>query len=694
MDKLINKYLDHSINRKENSIFLVIKQAFQSLIPIFIIGACALVIQNFPITAIREFVKNSLNGRLYDFFDLIYNATFGFSALYIVLAISYYESASKDVRSDVRSFSTISTVACYFAFLGIDVLSGKANILEYTKMVNIFSALITAFVFTKLFYLFYYLLNRNIKDKNTSMFIRSLQNIFPMLICLLISSFVAFLIGLIPNINNFSDLILYLLRKPFESIGATYFGGLLIMFLESVFWMLGIHGGNVFDSILTSQDSVFAFANGQIMTKSFIDTFVLMGGCGTSISLFLALLLFSKDKKRKKLCYLAGGPLLFNINELLVFGIPLVLNPIYLIPFTITPLITYSIAYFATYVGIVPQIINDSVQWTTPIIISGYQATGSIAGSFLQIFLIAIGVLIYVPFVKFEYKFNKENENRFISNLTEICKKCENQKVGYKLNSNNLSLHSFEEDLASKLSNDIYNHKIHLCYQPQIKDEKIISCEALLRFKFNDNQYLYPPLVVGIAINRDLFEDLSKEIVDQALTTLKEAQAINKDFKIAINLNLDLLMKPSFHNWLIEKVKNANVTNKTFGIEITEDANLSDSDDYLTIFNLIKQSGIEISMDDFSMGHTSISLLQKNYFEYVKIDGNLIKNINNERSKSIVESIVKLGNQLDFNVIAEYVETNEQKEILSNMGCNIYQGYLYYKDIESNELIELLKKNN
>lgn len=573
-------------------------------------------------------------------------------------------------------------------------MTGKANILEYTKMVNIFSSLITAFVFTKLFYVFYHLFIHNKKEDNASTFIRSLHTIFPMLICILISSLVAFLINLLPNINNFSDLILYLLRKPFESIGATYFGGFLIMFLESVFWMLGIHGGNVFDSILTSPDSVFVFTNGQIMTKSFIDTFVLMGGCGTSISLFLAVLIFSKDKKRKKLCYLAGGPLLFNINELLIFGIPLVLNPIYLIPFTLVPLVTYSIAYLATYIGIVPQIINSSVQWTTPIIISGYQATGSIAGSLLQIVLVGVGVLIYMPFVKLEYKFVKENEKRFVNKLTEICKECENQKTGYRLQGGNISLYSFEDDIASKLSSDIYNHKIYLCYQPQVKDEKIISCEALLRFKLNEEQYLYPPLVVGIAINRYLFEDLSKEIVDQALLTLKEVQTINKDFKLAVNLNLDLLMKPSFHNWLIQKVKEANITNKTFGIEITEDANLSDSNDYLTVFSLIKESGIEISMDDFSMGHTSISFLQKNYFNFVKIDGNLVKNIDNERCRSIVESIVKLGNQLDFNVVAEYVETKEQKEILNDMGCYIYQGYLYYKDIETNELVELLKKEN
>ena len=99
-------------------------------------------------------------------------------------------------------------------------------------------------------------------------------------------------------------------------------------------------------------------------------------------------------------------------------------------------------------------------------------------------------------------------------------------------------------------------------------------------------------------------------------------------------------------------------------------------------------------MDDFSMGHTSISILQKNYFDYIKIDGNLIKQLSNERSQSIVSSIVHLGEELDFNVIAEYVETAEQRDMLLGMGCRIFQGYLYYKDMPGIELIELLQAND
>ena len=96
----------------------------------------------------------------------------------------------------------------------------------------------------------------------------------------------------------------------------------------------------MFDTLLTSPTSVFAFGNGSIMNKPLLDTFVLMGGCGTTMCLFLAILFFSRDKRIRRLTKLAGIPLLFNINEILVFGIPIVFNPVYLIPFVSVPLVS------------------------------------------------------------------------------------------------------------------------------------------------------------------------------------------------------------------------------------------------------------------------------------------------------------------------------------------------------------------
>lgn len=687
----IDKITERTVRIENNNTFKSIKTAFISLLPVFLTGATTLTLQDFPINSVREFVNGVFNGFFYHLFNIVYTATYGFASFYLVITLSYCLSQTKTVYKDVKLFCIITAAISYFASLGKVILESDSDIVPYTNMSNIFPAMITTIISTNLFFLFYKLFNRDRLEHSTT-FSRSLRSIFPLAACVSIFAVASTLISFSDGGFNINDIILNLFAKPFESIGATYFGGLLIVLVESVLWLFGIHGGNVFDSLLNSPNGAFAFSNGQITTKPFIDTFVLLGGCGATICAFIALIIFSKIKKRKKLCHLAGIPLLFNINELIVFGLPIVLNPIYLVPFVLTPLVCYSIAYLVTFTGIVPQIVNPGVQWTTPIIISGYRATGSVMGSVLQIFLLAIGVAIYAPFVLLDNRISKENEKRYLDKLADICRSCEARGVPYSIADQTYSLRSFEDDVTSALFDAIRERNIHLKYQPQVKNGKVVAAEALLRFSYNETGYLYPPLVIAIATNNNLFGELSQEIVRRAITDLETLQQTDPDFKIAVNLNLDLIMDNEFRSWLIESVRNSGLTPDTFGVEITEDSNFSESDDYDNVFNELKAEHIRLFMDDFSMGHTSISILQKNYFDYIKIDGKLIKQIENERIRSIVSSIAKLGRELNFKVIAEYVETEKQRDILLGMGCEIFQGYLYYKDIEIDALNDILQK--
>ena len=689
----IDQITERTVRIENNKIFECIKKAFLFLLPVFLIGAATLTLQNFPITPVREFLNGIFDGFFYNFFNTVYAATYGFASLYLVITLSYCLSLQKkNLHGDVKVFCVLTATISYLASLGKVILESDNDIVPYTNMSNIFPAMIATIISTNLFFRFYKLFNRN-KLEHSTTFSRSLRSILPLAACVSIFAVASALIGLIDGVNNINDIILNVIARPFESIGATYFGGLLIIFAESVLWLFGIHGGNVFDSVLNSPGGAFAFSNGQITTKPFIDTFALLGGCGSTICILIALAVFSKIPKRRNLCHIAGIPLLFNINELLVFGLPIVLNPIYLIPFVLTPLVCYSIAYFATFTGIVPQIVNSSVQWTTPIIISGYQATGSITGSILQIFLFAAGVAIYTPFVLLDNRISKTNEKRYLDKLTDICRSSEARGIPYSIADESYALRSFEDDVTSALGNAVRKHNVHLKYQPQVENGKAVSAEALLRFSYHDCGYLYPPLVVAIATKNNFFNELSQEIVKRAITDLETLQQTDPSFKIAVNLNLDLIMDNEFRGWLIESVRNSDLTPDTFGVEITEDSNLSEASDYANIFNELKAEHIEVLMDDFSMGHTSISILQKNYFDYIKIDGKLIKQIENERIRSIVSSIAKLGKELNFKVIAEYVETEKQRDILLGMGCEIFQGYLYYKDVEIDALNDILQND-
>lgn len=689
LDKAAEQIDKYGNNRVSESV----KRAFSFLLPVFMIGAGAVTLQNFPITAVREFITTVWDGFFNNFLTVIYDATYGFAAIYLMIMLTYSFNQTKKMHKDVKVFYILNAIICYFASLGNILLDDFADIISYTNMSNVFQAMVISIVAYNLFGLFYKAFNRY-KFDHVSSFERALHAILPLMCCLLTFSLASALIGLIDGVNNFNDLIIYLLSKPFDSLNSTYLGGMLIMLAESIFWFFGIHGGNVFDKLLNSPTSKFAFSGGQIMSKPFVDTFVLMGGCGTSVCLFIALLVFAKNARKKNLCRLTSVPVLFNINELLVFGIPVVLNPIYFIPFLLTPVICYNAAYLATLLGWLPPVINSSVQWTTPIIISGYQATGSALGSLWQVILLAIGVAIYMPFVIIDNKITERNERRNLDKLTEICRAEEARGEAYSIENEKHSLRVFEDDVAAKLYRDIKNGNVYLKYQPQVKNDKIVSAEALLRFKYNDEKYLYPPLVVAIACKNDIFGALSQEIVKRAIKDLENAQRYNPNFKIAVNLKLDLITDYVFRGWLIESVSNSDLTPHTFGVEITEDSNFSDIEAYSAAFNEIRQAGIEVHMDDFSMGRTSISILQKNYFDYIKIDGNLIKQLDNERIRSIVASIVKLGKELDFGVIAEYVETEKQRNILLSTGCDIFQGYLYYKDIPIEELTDKLAEES
>ena len=104
----------------------------------------------------------------------------------------------------------------------------------------------------------------------------------------------------------------------------------------------------------------------------------------------------------------------------------------------------------------------------------------------------------------------------------------------------------------------------------------------------------------------------------------------------------------------------------------------------------IRSFGYTFALDDFSMGHTSLQYLQHNQFDLVKLDGNLVRSIlTNNRTKEIINSIVFLSKSLDFKVLAEFVETIEQKEALEQIGCLLYQGYLFSPAIDRDSLISM-----
>ena len=128
-------------------------------------------------------------------------------------------------------------------------------------------------------------------------------------------------------------------------------------------------------------------------------------------------------------------------------------------------------------------------------------------------------------------------------------------------------------------------------------------------------------------------------------------------------------------------------------MEITEQVALSSTDEMDKRLQALRDCGLALIMDDFGMGHSSMLYLQNQPFQMVKLDGKLVRSLmENDRSSSIIASIAELSATLDFELLAEFVETAEQRERLAALGCRLYQGYLYSPALPLDEFMAFAAK--
>lgn len=213
------------------------------------------------------------------------------------------------------------------------------------------------------------------------------------------------------------------LMAPIVAVGASLPGVLVIYTLIMLFWLIGIHGNNMLSAVKETLftplilENVEMFKSGVKATDKRMHIFGMawlqamgeFGGSGVTIGLVIAILLFSKREDNRAIGVLSVVPGLFNINETVTFGIPLVLNPILGIPFVVAPLITIITGYILTIIGFCPRGVLV-VPWTTPPVLFGFLLTGgSIFGAITQLILVVETVVIYLPFLKAYERFqNKE----------------------------------------------------------------------------------------------------------------------------------------------------------------------------------------------------------------------------------------------------------------------------------------------
>lgn len=685
------KAKDGFIRKVENlTVVRAVRGGLSSMIPVLIIGAFALVLSQFPVTAYQRFLSDTAVGRFLNLlFTLVNSATFGVLSVYMTFSISRAYMKIKADPESVFGGAVFSSLISFFLMSGVNLESFSTNNLGPKSMfLAILTGLGASWVYLKLDRFFRRKRNLLLSEGADREFNRMLTTLAPITFTVILFALINAIVIRAFDVDSFRSLIINAFNALFSVGKSSFLKGLFFVLLSSVLWFFGIHGSDTLEGVMQEyfatglESNQLAVAAGQapttVLTKQFFDCFVLIGGCGTTLCLLIAILLFSRNQARRRLGITAALPMIFNINELMVFGLPILFNPFMLVPFLAVPLISYSISYLAISVGLVP-VITHSVEWTTPIFLGGYGATGSVAGAVLQLVLLVVGVLVYLPFVRILDKHSEENAKYEYENFIDFFRKNEQELSGIHIMERGDVYGDFAKGLCADLEHKLKEH-LRLAYQPQYDyDGNCIGVEALMRWEHPIHGMLYPPLVIKLAEEGGFLAELEEEILVRALSDRERIyKRFGEGIKLSVNVTGTTVVTPRYLQFVKALNTKDPFAGKNICIEVTEQAAINLGGEAGAALKQLKDMGIMLAIDDFSMGQTSIHYLKDSLFQIIKLDGSLVRGLfEHQYSREIVSSIVSLASSIDLMVLAEFVETEEQKEALHEIGCNCYQGYLY-----------------
>lgn len=210
------------------------------------------------------------------------------------------------------------------------------------------------------------------------------------------------------------ETIYNMIQTPMQGMTDSLPGAILMCFMYPFLWVFGVHGSTVVGGIMQGLLQANALENqaiidqgleltvangGHIVTVQFVDQFITVTGAGVTLGIVIYMVAFAKSKQLKTLGRLEAIPALFNINEPLLFGLPVVMNPVLAIPFIAVPVISCILEYFALATGLCPLYGATQVPWTCPPIISGF-LVGGWRTALLQIIVFTMSFFVYLPFIK------------------------------------------------------------------------------------------------------------------------------------------------------------------------------------------------------------------------------------------------------------------------------------------------------
>lgn len=510
---------------------------------------------------------------------------------------------------------------------------------------------------------------RLVKSNITGIHVRDSLNLIIPGFCVLLTT-----VGVLQVIYLLVEL-LPLTIPALDMVEEPYSAGLLMVLLNSLFWFIGVHG---YFAITPLIEDLVAVESGLLSGGlSFFGSFVFIGGVGATMSLVVAILLFSRSRLYRKLAIISIPIALFNINEVLLFCLPIILNYRLLVPFVALPMLNCAVG-LALIQQEVLTVHAGAMPINSPVLFNAWISTdGSLMGPIVQVLMVLVGVFLYLPFMVWNDRrqvnahVQLEQLNATFSTRYEDIYYLAGDPV-----TESQAQRARVEELIDRFR-AIQNLSFKLFFQPKVDPVRgsVMGAEALIRAQDKEGRLVSPGSFLPTFHDGRMMKHIDQWVFLEVVEQIQEwRHAGHHLVPISVNLDAETLADEQVMKQIVKTVQ---PVAEFIRVEITEEVLAKTDAVAKESLALLKAQRIAIDIDDFGTGYSSLSYISRFRPDAVKLDRSFVLNLTESHGIRLFDSVIEFAQSMGLAVIVEGVESEAELVHVRRHRGLLVQGWCY-----------------
>ncbi|HGJ5965832.1 TPA: PTS sugar transporter subunit IIC [Streptococcus pneumoniae] len=392
---------------------IALKDGMLAILPLTVVGSLFLIMGQLPFEGLNKSIASVFGANWTEPFMQVYSGTFAIMGLISCFSIAYSYAKNSGVEALPAG---VLSVSAFFILLRSSYIPKQGEAIGDAIIIGlVVGSIYTFFIKRKIVI--------KMPEQVPQAIAKQFEAMIPAFVIFLSSMIVYILAKSLTNGGTFIEMIYSAIQVPLQGLTGSLYGAIGIAFFISFLWWFGVHGQSVVNGVVTAlllsnldaNKAMLASANlslengAHIVTQQFLDSFLILSGSGITFGLVVAMLFAAKSKQYQALGKVAAFPAIFNVNEPVVFGFPIVMNPVMFVPFILVPVLAAVIVYGAIATGFMQPFSGVTLPWSTPAILSGF-LVGGWQGVVTQLLVLVISTVVYFPFFKIQDRLAYQNE--------------------------------------------------------------------------------------------------------------------------------------------------------------------------------------------------------------------------------------------------------------------------------------------